>query len=164
MHDPDQSAAAHHPFLGLTAWARTRMILGIPLDLLNRIHGLGEAAYPEETAGFLLGSAGSHCSVQAILPAVNASAGEARRSHYLIGPEDYAQAEEESERRGIDVVGVFHSHPDQLDEPSDFDREWAQPNFSYLITSIRAGRAAASRSWRLSEDRSRFEQEPIRAL
>jgi hypothetical protein len=33
------------------------------------------------------------------------------------------------------------------------------PWFSYVITSVQAGRAVESRSWRLSEDRSTFVEE-----
>jgi hypothetical protein len=35
------------------------------------------------------------------------------------------------------------------------------PWFSYIITSVQAGRAAGSRSWRLEEDRSGFFEEAI---
>jgi len=58
-------------------------------------------------------------------------------------------------------LGVFHSHPDHPNLPSEFDREWAQPFFSYLITSVNSGQAAASRAWRLAEDRSVFLEETI---
>ena len=85
----------------------------------------------------------------------------ARRTRYLIGPKEYLQAELEADRRGLDVVGVFHSHPDHPNSPSEFDREWAQPQFSYVITSIGAGRAQASRCWRLQDDRSSFVEEEI---
>jgi len=61
----------------------------------------------------------------------------------------------------LDVLGVFHSHPDHPNQPSEFDREWAMPWFSYVITSINLGRAVASRSWLLSEDRAQFAEEQI---
>ena len=67
----------------------------------------------------------------------------------------------EAERRGLDLVGVFHSHPDHPDLPSEYDREWAQPNFSYLITSVEKGTVLESRSWRLIEDRSAFVEEAL---
>jgi proteasome lid subunit RPN8/RPN11 len=70
-------------------------------------------------------------------------------------------AEDEAEALGLDVVGVFHSHPDHPAEASETDREWALPWFSYLITSVRSGRAAESRSWRLVDDRSIMIEEPL---
>ena len=53
------------------------------------------------------------------------------------------------------------AHPDHPSQPSEFDRQWAMPWFSYVITSVQAGRAAESRSWRLVEDRSQFVEEKI---
>ncbi len=62
------------------------------------------------------------------------------------------------------MLGVFHSHPDHPNQPSDFDRENALPAFTYIITSVNAGKAAGSRSWRLNDDRTGFEEEPIEIL
>ena len=61
----------------------------------------------------------------------------------------------------LDIVGIFHSHPDHPSRPSEFDREWAMPWFSYIITSVKNGKADGSRSWLLSEDRSAFNEESI---
>ncbi|MBI4900017.1 MAG: Mov34/MPN/PAD-1 family protein, partial [Actinobacteria bacterium] len=37
--------------------------------------------------------------------------------------------------QGLDIMGFYHSHPDHPDRPSDFDREWGQLGYSYLIRS-----------------------------
>lgn len=141
------------------------MILEIPETILEEIYAHGEAAYPEEGAGLLLGSAnGDGRRVAAIAKIANAREDGARHNRYLITAQDMLRGEEEAMRQGLDVVGVFHSHPDHPDRPSEFDREWALPWFSYLITSVQSGRAAESRSWRLSEDRSIFEEEKIKVI
>ncbi len=136
----------------------------IPSDLLEAIHAHGEDAYPEEGAGFLLGvdgASGTPRRVQAILPLPNSRERDARHNRYLITPKEYLHAEMEAGRRGMDLIGVFHSHPDHPDRPSEYDREWAQPFFSYLITRVDGGNAIASRSWRLLDDRSRFVEESL---
>jgi proteasome lid subunit RPN8/RPN11 len=135
--------------------------LEIPRDLLGKIHAHGENAYPEEGAGFLLGSEGQ---VVEILALPNRREATARHNRYLITPEDYLKAEMAAEEHGLSLIGVFHSHPDHPNHPSEFDREWAQPFFSYVITSVESGRAAGSRSWRLAEDRSEFVEEEIEIL
>jgi proteasome lid subunit RPN8/RPN11 len=135
--------------------------LSIPPNLMREIEAHGEAAYPEEGAGFLLGTDGATREVTAILCLPNEREDGARHNRFLIGARDYVRAEMEAEDRGLALVGVFHSHPDHPNRPSEFDREWAQPYFSYLITSINGGQAAGSRSWRLSEDRSTFSEEPV---
>ncbi|MEW5830834.1 MAG: M67 family metallopeptidase [Chloroflexota bacterium] len=137
------------------------MPLQISREILDQIHRHGEAAYPEEGAGFLLGSDGDSRQVSAIHPLANAREDSARRNRYLITPQDYLQAEVTADRLGLSLIGVFHSHPDHPNRPSEYDREWAQPFFSYIITSVEDGRAVGSRSWRLQEDRSAFVEEKI---
>ncbi len=139
------------------------MILIIPKDLISRIHAHGEQAYPEEGAGFLLGeySENGKRAVTSILPLANSREEGARHNRYLIAAEEYLKAEATADRLGLSLIGVFHSHPDHPNQPSEFDREWAQPFFSYVITSVQSGKAIQSRSWRLTEDRSKFEEEEI---
>lgn len=136
--------------------------LEISRDLLGQIHLHGEATYPEEGAGLLLGETnGSLRRVLDLLPIANTREDGARHNRYLLSPRDMLEAEDQADRRGLEIVGVFHSHPDHPNLPSEFDREWAMPWLSYLITSVMAGTAAASRSWRLSEERDRFDEEEI---
>jgi len=140
------------------------MTLQLSDEVLARIHAHGEESYPEEGAGFLLGadSGNGARAVISIFPLTNSREDEARHNRYLITPEDYLKAELTADRLGLSLIGVFHSHPDHPNRPSEFDREWAQPFFSYIITSINEGKAVESRSWRLTEDRSKFDEEEIR--
>jgi len=140
------------------------VILQLTDDVLAQIHAHGEQAYPEEGAGFLLGvySDNGTREITAIFPLANSREDEARYNRYLITPEDYLKAELAADRLGLSLIGVFHSHPDHPNRPSEFDREWAQPFFSYVITSVQSGKAVESRSWRLIEDRSKFEEEEIK--
>jgi proteasome lid subunit RPN8/RPN11 len=138
------------------------MSLYLTSKLMDEIYRHGEAAYPEEGAGLLLGTAdGQRKQVKAILSLSNAREDSARHNRYLLTPQDYLHGEQEAARLGLDVLGVFHSHPDHPNQPSEFDREWAMPWFSYLITSVQAGTAAGSRSWLLSDDRQDFSEEQI---
>ena len=138
------------------------MSLLISDELLQRIHAHGEAAYPEEGAGLLLGRVvGSNTRVERLLEFSNAREQSARHNRYLLTPEDYLRGEMEAARLDLDVIGVFHSHPDHPNRPSEFDREWAMPFLSYVITSVQSGRAVDSRSWLLSEDHAQFTEETI---
>lgn len=138
------------------------MKLIINRAVFTHIQAHGERAYPEEGAGLLLGKvAGNEREVLAILALDNSREDEARHNRYLITPQDMLRGEREAASQGLDVIGVFHSHPDHPDQPSEFDREWALPWFSYVITSVQQGQATSSHSWRLVDDRSRFEDEKI---
>jgi proteasome lid subunit RPN8/RPN11 len=138
------------------------MGLEIPAQILAEIHAHGESAYPDEGAGLLLGTADKNSRrVAAILPLDNAREKADRHNRYLITPQDMLFAENTAASQGWAVIGVFHSHPDHPERPSDFDREWALPWFTYLITSVNSGKATQSRAWRLTDDRERFEEESI---
>ncbi len=141
----------------------TEMNLEISTILLKKIHTHGEESYPEEGAGFLLGCADSTSRVVTeILTLTNSRDESARHNRYLLTPQDMLRGENEAERLGLDVIGVFHSHPDHPNRPSEFDREWALPWFSYIITSVDSGKAIESRSWRLADDRSNFIEEELK--
>ena len=138
------------------------MRLLIDPGTLRRIHTHGEEAYPHEGAGFLLGrEEGGTRWVLDIFPVDNERQGEEARRRYLLGPEEMLRAETAATRQGLQLLGVFHSHPDHPNQPSEFDREWALPWLSYIITSVEQGQALESRAWRLKDDRSGFEEESL---
>ena len=97
--------------------------------------------------------------MEQLLEFANAREESARHNRYLLTPEDYLRGEMEAARLDLEVIGVFHSHPDHPNRPSEFDREWAMPFLSYVITSVQSGKAVESRSWLLSEDRVQFTEE-----
>ncbi|MBP1702758.1 MAG: putative metal-dependent protease of the superfamily, partial [Chloroflexi bacterium] len=102
------------------------MTLDVSQALLKEIHVHGEDSYPEEGAGLLLGVLdGENKLVIRLLSLENAREDSARHNRYLLTPEDYLRGELEASRLGLDVLGVFHSHPDHPNQPSEFDREWA---------------------------------------
>ena len=70
-------------------------------------------------------------------------------------------AELRAEELGLDIIGVFHSHPNHPAIPSEFDRERALPWYSYIITRVDSTGASESRSWRLSDGRQFIEEEII---
>jgi len=104
--------------------------------LIEQINAHVEKAYPEEGAGFLIGDEGE---VKEILALSNAREDAARHNRFLITPEDYLKAELKADSLGLSLIGVFHSHPDCPNVPSEYDREWAQPFFSYIITRVEEG-------------------------
>lgn len=141
------------------------MTLVIHEEILSRIHHHGEQAYPEEGAGLLLGeNRGSDQQVYEILSLTNMREAGTRHNRYQLSSQDYLKGEELASSMGLEVLGVFHSHPDHPNRPSEFDRQWAWPNFSYLITSVLEGEAVGSRSWRLNEDRAKFSEEEVEII
>lgn len=121
------------------------------------------ATYPEECCGVLVGRSladGDGHLVERVL-SVDNERQDSRGNRFLIHPETVLAAEREARRAGLSIVGYYHSHPDHPAQPSDFDREHAWPGLSYVIVSVRQGEVAEARSWRLTDDRTRFEEETL---
>ena len=139
-------------------------MLIIAPSILRAIQSHGETAYPNEGAGLLLGrAADGDKTLVDILPLANEWEAGEQYHRYMITPQDMLRGENEAARRGLDVVGIFHSHPDHVAEPSTMDRDWAWPWYSYVITSVQKAKAAGSHSWLLRDDRSAFDEETIQA-
>lgn len=117
-----------------------------------------EATYPLECCGFFYGREGDDRQVIHALPVDNRKEGDQRR-RFEVSPLDYMKAEKYALENGLDLLGVYHSHPDHPALPSEHDRKQALPNFSYIILSVRKGKAKELRSWRLKEAESFFDEE-----
>lgn len=131
---------------------------------LQTISHHAAATYPEECCGFLIGrpaaDAPGSMRVSRVLAAQN-SRQDSRHNRFEIGPQMVLAAHKEARSAGLEVIGYYHSHPDHPARPSDFDREHAWPGLSYLIVSVRQGKVAETRSWRLQDDRQSFEEETV---
>ena len=134
-------------------------MVSISKELLQEMIVHSEETFPNESCGFFFGnnSEGGNKTVTDILQVVNAKEGDQRRRFY-ISPKDYMKAERYAEDRGIELLGVYHSHPNHPAIPSEHDRVAAQPIFSYFILSVQNGKFDHIRSWVLN-DQSQFEEE-----
>lgn len=122
----------------------------------------GEDGYPEEICGVMIGTdAGADRDVQEIRLLTNTMT-ENRQRRYLIDPLELARIERETDARGLTILGFYHTHPDHPAEPSVTDLDWAWPFYSYLIQSVRKGKAEVKRSWRLDDEgEKRFVEEEV---
>ncbi|AEF83075.1 Mov34/MPN/PAD-1 family protein [Leadbettera azotonutricia] len=123
----------------------------------------GERAFPNECCGVLLGPLldGDGRQVEAVLPIENNREAEEQYHRFRIEAEDLMRAEKEARKQNREVLGFYHSHPDHPARPSEYDREFALPFYSYIILGVEGGRAAELTSWRLTEDRSVFNKEEL---
>lgn len=169
---PDQTAPSSSPS-GPAAPAQTAPAASLAVSAadMEAIGRHAERTYPEECCGFLLGRAPAPASqgagagdgatlVERVAPAANERQ-DSRHNRFVMSPETVLAAHKEARAAGLAVVGYYHSHPDHPAEPSEFDREHAWPGLSYLIVAVRDGRVDRARSWRLRDDRERFEEEHL---
>jgi proteasome lid subunit RPN8/RPN11 len=129
---------------------------------LDSIRKHGEATYPEECGGLLLGILDNGVRVIREIARLENVREDSRHNRVALDPLAYAQAERDATRRGLGVWGYYHSHPDHPAVPSAYDLEHAAfVEWSYLIVSVQNGIARDIRSWNVSDDRSQFDEENI---
>jgi proteasome lid subunit RPN8/RPN11 len=151
-------------------------MLILPSPLLTRMHAHLEAGYPHEACGILIGDidvASGRKTVKDVALVENRWADDAANdlrgrsddeslaNRFLISPEDMARADRDAGKRGLDIIGFFHSHPDHPSRPSETDRAFAWPVIAFVIVSVRAGQATTTQSWVLRDDREAFDEEEI---
>lgn len=127
-----------------------------PADVAAAVAAEAARTYPEECCGLLLGHDEAQLSAAAPIP--NGEVDERRRVAYLLSPGAYRRAEQQASAEGLEVVGIFHSHPDHPPEPSASDLADAWPGWLYVIVPVVQGQPGAPRGWRLRADRSGFDQ------
>src|SRR5260370_39908742 len=99
-----------------------------------QIRAHGAETCPQECCGGLLGHDGeTGREVTALFPVVNRSE-DSPRNRFSITADDVREAEKAGAKmHGLEVIGWYHSHPDHPPRPSEDDREYAWPWYSYII-------------------------------
>ncbi len=134
-------------------------------ELLQAIARHSEEAYPSECCGIMLGEdEGEQRRVFALLPQTNQSAADEQYHRFLITPEMMLAADKQARAQQLDVIGFYHSHPEDEARPSNFDREYAWPWYSYIVVRVRDRNYDKMASWRLDDDRSHFDEEDIHII
>lgn len=149
-------------------------MLKLSPEHLQAICAHAESTYPDECCGLLLGKLtdGSKTLVDVIstqniwstaaseISAVEAIKPITKRSHYEIAPEVMLKAQKSARDRQLNIIGIYHSHPDHPAIPSEFDRVYAWQQYSYIIVSVQQGKADHLNSW-LLDDHHQFQLEEI---
>lgn len=136
-------------------------MLKLESEFIDRIREHARHSYPEECCGFLFGSSDGEVRHVRDLQELTNSSGGNRSRRYVIKPEQYRNAELWAEGKGLEVLGLYHSHPDHPSRPSQFDVDHALPWWSYVIISVEGGKPALISSWVLRDDRLEFGEEGI---
>lgn len=120
-----------------------------------------ERTYPNEGCGVMLGRQqdGKKIVTEA-LPVENSFPGE-QSKRYELRPEDLLTAEKIARERGLDLIGIFHSHPDCDAYFSEMDLENSCPWYSFVVVSIRNGKFDHANSYLPNDDRTRAEHEEL---
>jgi proteasome lid subunit RPN8/RPN11 len=134
--------------------------LQLPPAVVEAIRAHGVETYPHECCGALIGRDAEVTSTVA-LPNIT---DEGPRRRFRVSDLDYRRVERAADAASAELLGFYHSHPDHPARPSQYDLDHALPNFSYIIVSVVSGAADDLRSWKLRDDRSAFDEEPVSVL
>jgi proteasome lid subunit RPN8/RPN11 len=134
-------------------------MLVLPSEVRAEIEGWIRAGYPEETCGLLIGRHHNGRTETARATQAKNLNRQRARDRYELDPADFLAADLGARESGLEIVGVWHSHPDHPAEPSETDRAAAWEGWSYVIVEVTRAGVAAVRSWRLQDER--FHEEPI---
>jgi proteasome lid subunit RPN8/RPN11 len=140
---------------------------------LQTIRNHAESNYPDECCGIILGYlANEGKTVKEVIPTENVwnteaaaefpgeRTAESKRRQYAIAPEVMLKMQKEARDRSLNIIGIFHSHPDHPAIPSECDRLYAWQGYSYIIVTVQNGKAGELLSWSLDDDHQ-FQAEAI---
>jgi len=103
--------------------------------------------YPNECCGAMLGTIdGDEKRVEASMRLKNAFEGE-QAARYELRPEDLMAADREARARKLDLIGIYHSHPDCGAYFSQTDLKNSCPWYSFVVLSIQKGEFDHANSW-----------------
>ncbi len=149
----------------------SRLINLLP-EHLQTICSHAQSTYPEECCGLIIGYLGTKGkTVMEIIPTENAwntQSGDfpgehtvqTTRKRYAIAPQLMLQAQKAAGDRSWNIIGIYHSHPDNSATPSECDRLYAWAEYSYIIVAVENGQATTVKSWIL-DDHHQFQPESI---
>jgi proteasome lid subunit RPN8/RPN11 len=143
-------------------------VLRITKAVYDDIRAHGEATYPHECCGVLLGTAMTEgWSIKSSVQAGNTRTDSAH-NRYHISPAELIRVEREARERQLSIAGFYHSHPDHPAQWSETD--FAEAHWlgcSYVITAVAQGKATVTNSFLLggkSEEDKQFETESIEVI
>jgi len=132
-------------------------MLKIKQNVLNGLLDHVRNELPLEACGYLAGKAET-ILVHYAMRNVDASAVE-----YSLDPMEQFEVIRDIRKRGIELLGVYHSHPTTTPRPSDKDIRLAyDPSLSYLIISLAGGQEERVKSFRICD--KNVEEEDIEII
>jgi proteasome lid subunit RPN8/RPN11 len=119
------------------------MRLSIPADVYEAMVAHCHHGFPNEACGFLGGRDGA---VERLYCLPNSAASPV---FYTPAPREMIAAYDDMDERGIELVGIFHSHVATRPYPSPTDVSQARIDAVYVIVSLADREQPETRGWRI---------------
>lgn len=135
-------------------------IARIPFSIM-RAHA--EAAYPNECVGAMLGTAAEDAKCVTLAMPLENSAEGSQTAFYQLSSDSLLAADKAARQLGLDMIGIYHSHPDADAYFSETDLKHSCPWYSFVVLSVKAGRYDHANSWRPDFEQTRADREELDA-
>jgi proteasome lid subunit RPN8/RPN11 len=133
-------------------------VLSLTEDVWHEVVGHAYGGLPDEACGLLAGEPGSDTAT-VFYPCRNAAASS---RVYTVDPRDHLRADRDAEGRGLEIIGVVHSHTHTEAYPSPTDVAQAPvPSWHYVIVSLKR-ESPVLRSYRIVD--GEITEEPVRLV
>lgn len=137
-------------------------MLTITPELRAHIEAHALETYPHECCGVIVGRVNGDGREGVEAHRTGNLNTERAHDRFDLDPKDFNRIDREAREKGLDIVGIYHSHPDHPARPSETDLAAAWPGYSYIIVAVNEGEPGDFHSFELTGDS--FEQEEIRCL
>ncbi|WP_243370021.1 M67 family metallopeptidase [Geotalea sp. SG265] len=129
-------------------------MLKIPKIIHDDIVAHAKSGFPLEVCGILGGTAGE---ISVIYRMTNT---DRSNEHFMMDPKEQFAVIKELRGKGLEMLAIYHSHPETPARPSEEDIRLAlTPNVSYVIASLAEPERPVVNSFRISGDK--VQPEPI---
>jgi proteasome lid subunit RPN8/RPN11 len=121
----------------------TRIAAGIREEMVKHAY----ACHPEESCGLLAGPGDG--DVRHVFPTTNILHSP---TNYTIDPKEHLSAIRAADAEGMEIIGVFHSHPHTVGYPSVTDVSLApDPTWLYVLVGMEDFEAPTVRGFRIRD-------------
>ena len=124
----------------------------LPIDLAATLDDWARDGYPQESCGLLIGRDDPTCRRIHSVARIRNLADSGSPDRFRLDPEGFVACDHAARRSGLDILGVWHTHPRGPSTPSDSDRARLWEGYSYLIAAVTEAGPDSWRSWRAIDD------------
>jgi proteasome lid subunit RPN8/RPN11 len=136
-------------------------MIKIELDAWQTMVAHAQSTFPDECCGVMIGKiSGDEKLVTTAVALENSYKGK-QEDRYEIKPEDLLAADKSARAHGLDLIGIFHSHPDCDAYFSKTDLENSCPWYSFVVLSIKGGTFDHANSFLPNADQTAAEKEEL---
>ena len=154
MHEPERFKSPE--YLAVLDETPSLETCHFSASAMNTMYEAAARGYPLEVCGLLIGTIHHGWQVNEVRQIENLNK-ERAADRFQLDPAGYQSVDRELRGTNLEIIGVFHSHPDCPAKPSPTDLESAWEGFAYPIISVTKDGACSALCWTLNEDGSKFQ-------